>query len=275
MILVGTTHAQKKYTEPFFFEIIANARKMNVSDIERFNALDAMILYDLYAPDTTIKLIDELLTLNKKIHAADSKPYLLMIGGQRYLKQGKPDSALMKFQEMIEEFDKSGRIFPSNSYLFSIRLLFNRLGTQEDKIKYYNSKLLGYLQHGPPENTAPCYHSIGGYYFLRGDYNQTLTYYFKALDVYRTFSPDGYNSMLRVIGSSYMRWGNLERAASLLKMAVSLGKRDHDSVACPSCWSKLAIISDQQGRYQEALNFIDSGLMHGYSNEFKAMAGLF
>jgi hypothetical protein len=38
MIMVGTTQAQKKYTEPFMNEIISNARKRDVSAAERFRA---------------------------------------------------------------------------------------------------------------------------------------------------------------------------------------------------------------------------------------------
>ena len=267
MIMAGSTQAQPKHTETYLMEIIANARKKDVSDIERFKALEAFVnlWHSFSPPDTTIKLINELLTLNKKIHAADPKPYLLMIEGQQYLKYNKPDSALVKFREMIEEFDKSRHIFLTNSYLYSIRTLFDRLGRQEDKLKYYNSKLLGYLQHGPFENTSTCYNTIGGYYSLRGDHNQALTYYFKALDVFRTFSTVGFESMmLTVIGNEYMKWGNLERATRFLQMADSLGKRDHDSIRCQSCWAKLAIISDRQGRYQEALNRVDSGLMYGF-----------
>ena len=267
MIMVGTTQAQPKPTEPYLMEIVANARKTNVSDIERFNALNAFVnlWHSFSPPDTTIRLINELLTLNKKIHATDPKPYLLMIEGQQYLKYNKPDSALMKFREMIEEFDKSRHIFLTNSYLYSIRTLFDRLGRQEDRLKYYNSKLQGYLQHGPPENTSTCYNTIGGYYSLRGDHNQALTYYFKALDVFRTFSTVGFESMmLTVIGNEYMKWGNLDRATRFLQMADSLGKRDHDSIRCQSCWAKLAIISDRQGRYQEALNRVDSGLTYGF-----------
>jgi len=265
MIMVGTNQAQKKYTEPFMNEIISNAKKKNVPPIQRFRALDALVnfAYNLYPPDTTIKLITELLTLNKKIHAADPKPYLLMIDGQRYLKNNKPDSALVKFREMIEEFDKSKRIFPFNSYLFSIRNIFTRLGWQEEKLKYYRIKLNRYLQTGPFENIAACYHSIAGYYMLRGDYNQALTYYFKSRDVYRTFSPVGYVNMLSVIGAAYMTWGNLNRATWFLRTADSLAIRDHDSLRCQYCWLNLAIISDEQERYQEALNFVDSGLAYG------------
>ncbi|MEI7983578.1 MAG: hypothetical protein WCI71_18160, partial [Bacteroidota bacterium] len=267
MLMVGSTQAQPKHAEPYLMEIVANARKKNVSDIERFKALTAFVnlWHSFSPPDTTIKLINELLILNIKIHASDPKPYLLMIEGQRYLKYNKPDSALMKFREMIEEFDKSRHIFLSNSYLFSIRTLFDRLGRKEDRLKYYNSKLQGYLQHGPKENTATCYNTIGGYYALRSDHNQSLTYYFKALDVYRTFSTVGYESMMMtLIGNEYLNWGNLERATRFLQMADSLGKRDHDSIRCQSCWAKLAIISDRQGRYQEALNRVDSGLMYGF-----------
>ena len=109
MIMAGSTQAQPKHTETYLMEIIANARKKDVSDIERFKALEAFVnlWHSFSPPDTTIKLINELLTLNKKIHAADPKPYLLMIEGQQYLKCNKPDSALVKFREMIEEFDKS------------------------------------------------------------------------------------------------------------------------------------------------------------------------
>ena len=265
MLMAGTTQAQTKYTEPFMNEIIANAKKKNLSPIERFRALDALVnfAHNLYPPDTTIKLINELLTINRSIHAADPKPYLLMIEGQHYLKKNNPDSALLKFREMIEEFDKSRRIFPFNSYLFSIRNLFTQLGKQEEKLKYYTIKLNRYLKVGPNENTAACYHSIAGYYLLRGDYNQVLTCYFKSRDVYRTFSPVGYVNMLSVIGAAYKSWGNLNRATWFLRTADSLAIRDHDSLRCQYCWLNLAIISDDQGRYQEALSFVDSGLAYG------------
>ncbi|MEI6457132.1 MAG: histidine kinase dimerization/phospho-acceptor domain-containing protein, partial [bacterium] len=257
--------ARTKFTEPFMEEIISNARKKTLSETDRFKALDALVnlAHNLYSPDTTIKLLNELLMLNNKIHAADPKPYLLMIEGQEYLKRNKPDSALLLFREMIDEFDKTGRIFPFNSYLTSIRILFNQLGRQDDKLNYYRAKLFKYLVTGPSENIGACYHGIAGYFNVKGEYNQALTYYFKARDFYQPFSQVGYGEELSVIGSVYNNWGNGDRATHYLRIADSIAQENHDSLRSQFCRMTRAIVLKDQGRYDEALKYIDSAFMLG------------
>jgi len=258
-------YARKKYTEPFLHEVIENARKINVSEKDRFNALDALVnfAHNLYPPDTTIKLINELLTLNNKIHAADPRPYLLMIKGQEYLKANKPDSALGKFMEVIDEFDKAGRIFPFNSYLVSVGGLFNQLGKQEDRLNFYRTKLFEYMVTGPSENMGACYHGMAGCYSFKGDFNQALTYYFKAMDAYRSFSQVGCQDELSVIGYTYSKWGNWKRATHYLKLADSLARRNQDSLRSQFCRMTLAIVMKDQRKYDEALQYIDSAFLLG------------
>jgi signal transduction histidine kinase/CheY-like chemotaxis protein len=239
-------------------EIITAARQVNPPPKDRFHTLDALVnhAYDLYPPDTMVLLIRELLSINGKSRLADPLPYELMIRGQQYLEMKQYDSALMVFTEMIRRFDDSRRIFAFNSYLTSIGHLFNRAGKQKEKLDFYRSQLVKYTVAGPAYNTAACFIGIGQWFTFSGDYDQALDYYFRALEIYRKDSPDGFAGVLTIIGYTYYRWGNQRRALTYLDLADSAGRAAPDLSRSQLISLARALVMTDRKDYEQAKQFV-------------------
>jgi signal transduction histidine kinase len=62
------------------------------------------------------------------------------------------------------------------------------------------------------ENTAPCYHALGGSYTLKADYNQSISNYLRAAEIYQKFSKRSYYNSMSVVAVRYGDWGNIERS---------------------------------------------------------------
>ncbi len=243
-------------------EIITAARQVNPPPKYRFHTLDALVnhAYDLYPPDTMVLLIRELLSINGKLRLADPLPYELMIRGQQYLGMKRYDSALMVFTEMIRRFDDSRRIFAFNSYLTSIGHLFNRAGKQKEKLDFYRSQLVKYTVAGPAYNTAACFIGIGQCFTFSGDYDQALDYYFRALEIYRKDSPDGFAGVLTIIGYTYYRWGNHRRAMIYLDSAESADKVSPDPERSQKIYLVRAVVVAGRKEYRQAEQYLDHAL---------------
>lgn len=257
--------SQNPYQEPSLNEVILRAKKARGVDQERLRALVALVNsgHDLFPPDSTITLLHELLELNGRLRLVDSQPYRYLLSGQELLKRNLPDSALQMFVLAIDELDKKQYIFGFHSYLTSVAALFDRVGGLQRKLNFYRSKLVEYTLTGPPLNMAGCFHGLAGCFSMQGDYDQAFTYYFKALELYKTFSLSGYAEELSVIGYNYAKWGNFKRASMYLKLADSAGRETPDPIRSQFCYMTRALISKEAGDPADAMKYVDSALMHG------------
>ena len=231
--------------------------KMRLSDKDRLYTLVAladMIVHPV-DPDTAIRCINEIITLNRQLSLVDTKPHRMILEGLLLWKKNEGDSAVGKFKHAIALFDAEKKIMGNNSLLNTIREFYNYLSAHVDRLKFYEDKLRYYEQNGPDENTAPCYHGIAGYYYFKSDYNKAISYYLKAADVFRGFSYIGYSNDITVAGFMYSKWGNKERALYWLKIADSLnlkgqpGNLDLDRV-------EIAKIFKKEREYAQALEWI-------------------
>ncbi len=265
LVVVVPAFSRNRYQEPSLKEIMADARQVREPGQKRLQALIVLVNtgHNLFPPDSTIDLLRELLTLNDRFRAVDPQPYRYLLAGQEFLNGNRPDSALQLFIQAIDELDNGSYRFGFNSYLTSVAALFDRIGRQEQKLNFYRSKLVDYTLTGPKENMAGCFHGLAGYFSMKGDYEQAFTYYFKALEIYETFSPSGYADELSVIGYNYAKWGNLRRASMYLKMADSAGRAAPDPFRSQFCYLTRALIAKEEDKPKDALNYLDSALSKG------------
>ncbi|HNW72271.1 MAG TPA: ATP-binding protein [Bacteroidales bacterium] len=265
MMVVTVAFSHDPYQEPSLNEVILRAKKARGVDQERLRALVALVNsgHDLFPPDSTIALLQELLELNGRLRSVDPQPYRYLLSGQELLQRNHPDSALQLFILAIDELDKKQYIFGFHSYLTSVAALFDRVGGLQRKLNFYRSKLVDYTLTGPALNMAGCFHGLAGCFSMQGDYDQAFTYYFKALEVYKTFSPSGYAEELSVIGYNYAKWGNFRRASMYLKLADSAGREAPDPIRSQFCYMTRALISKEEGNPADAMNYVDSALRHG------------
>jgi len=211
--------------------------------------------------------ITKLLELNKKEKIIDPLPYELMRKGDQQWHNKQYHEALNSLQAAVHEFDKQHKVIAL--LLFNMRILYNLLDDQEARLHYYQQKLEYYQLNGPVENTAPCYHAIGGYYNVIGAYNQAINNYLKGAEVYSRYDPFIYANALRTIGSQYNLWGNNAKAMYYLKKAMPLEKRLKDDLGLEGCYSLQSRISFDEHQYINALKQINEtfqyGAQHGYN----------
>ena len=191
------------------YDSLRNQLPLVKTDTEKAKLL--MLLIDLSPlTDTTLEFIDQLVRIDGKIKGLDTEPYKLIRQALISLKKKDDSAALDYYKKAIVLFDKKKKII--TSLLYSIRVIYNQLNQREERFKFYTDKLNYYRLNGPVENTAPCYHALGGSYTLKADYNQSISNYLRAAEIYQKFSKRSYYNSMSVVAVRYGAWGNIERS---------------------------------------------------------------
>ncbi|MFI5158212.1 MAG: ATP-binding protein [Sphingobacteriales bacterium] len=231
------------------------------TDIEKVKALQQVVLSIFYYGgggfSSAITPLDRLITLNKKTNTINAAPYVACRNAMVFFQENKFEESLAQLKIAINEFDKEKRVIAGP--LFFGRVLFNNLDRQEERYNFYQEKLNYYLVNGPVENTAPCYHALGGYYIYKGNYDLAISNYLKGAEVFKKFSRDGYQNAMMVIGVEYANWGNFDKAAHYIKMALPW-IRDKKAGSIAYALMALSNISLKQKDYQKAINYADEAI---------------
>ena len=235
------------------------------SEPERIKLLDLLVMlapeFGNKPEDRLIGYLDELVNLNKKNYNSDNEPYVRLQDCYRLWRAGDLDGALVAIKNTVDLFDRQKKII--DPLLTKVRILYNQLNRQEERHQYYKEKLEYYLINGPVENTAACYHGIGGYFYYRADYNAAINNYFRAAAVYKTFYRFYYNNEMGVIGGAYALWGNELKGTEYLKKAIPLHKAFGDSTNVAYCLRGLVAISIEHKAYEEALQYAIEAMSYG------------
>src|ERR1700744_4066349 len=161
--------------------------------------------------------LSQFLRLNSTNKLIDAGPYEKLQDANKSWQAKKYSQTLATMQSVVDDFDKQHK--PIVNLLLSIRVLYNLLDDQADRLKYYSQKLEYYQVNGPVINTAPCYHAIAGYYYYRNESNLALSNYLRAADIYKGYNSYYYYyylSVLSVVGLQYADWGNNAKALEYL-----------------------------------------------------------
>ena len=207
-----------------------------------------------FYPDRTKLLLE----LNSRVKLVDPEPYQLIQDGNNYWTKKQYREALNSLKHAVEIFDKQHKSMVP--LLMNMRIIYNLLDDQDARLLYYQQKLNYYLVNGPVENTAPCYHSIAYFYFIKGAYNQALGLYLKGAAVFRRYDSHYYCNATAVIGLNYIQWGNITKGDQYLRYILPIAKRINDGNALASSYYGLAYTAFQQKKYTDALAFINKGI---------------
>jgi len=195
--------------------------------------------------------VPKLLQLNNRFKLINPSPYQLIEDGNKYWTNKQYPEALKSLQAAIGIFDKQHKqIVP---LLMNMRILYNLVGNQEERLRYYNQKLEYYLVNGPSANAAPCYHAIAGYYLIEGAYNLALNNYLKGADIFREYNPHYYANAISIVGSTYAEWGNIEKGTHYLKYLIPVAKKLDDKYMLSSAYYALSQIAYRKHDYAGAL----------------------
>lgn len=217
--------------------------------------------------------LNEIVELSRKNNYRPGLIYLNYADGLTLSNIGKYDEAIDITKSVIDALDSLGTIQPAEYPLSKIRTRFDFAGKQEDKFRYYTDKLVYYEKYGPVENTSNCLFGIAGYYLYIADYDKSIEYYLRALEVYETFDSLGCAIVLGGIGNAYLQWGNLEKAEVYLKAGLNKSIRFYSRQYITFCYISLSDLYFIKGDYEKALKccFDLKNLYPDNSPEYRAI----
>jgi len=124
-----------------------------------------------------------------------------------------------------------------------LRNTFNASGDQAARLAYFSEALKRYSMGHRPKSLAISHHALAGYYGTIRQYGTAVEHYMKARDLFRTCSPADVPNETMVIGWSYERWGNPQRAIPHLEAAL----REFEAIGDSSMHADiLAHLADDQ-----------------------------
>ncbi|SMC00643.1 histidine kinase [Hymenobacter roseosalivarius DSM 11622] len=123
----------------------------------------------------------------------------------------------------ITAFDQLGRPVPR--LLSALLPSYAALNQQEAMRTYYQTKRRYYQARGATENVAACLYNLSRYYVYKGDYNQSISHYLRAAELYRGFDRFSYYNRLMGVGARYAEWGNPAKALPYLQQALRAPRR--------------------------------------------------
>ncbi|MFI5154263.1 MAG: hypothetical protein ACHQET_13065 [Chitinophagales bacterium] len=255
---------------------LAGSLKMAKTDKEKIALLE--LLGELKLPAITVQsdtlarvYFQSLVELGKSRKIENIEAYKVMLEGILAYEKNDFLSAQNSFKRAIVIFDKSHKKI--TSLLTVTRLTYNEVGNQEDRYTFYNEKLHYYIANGPIENVAPCYHSLGGYYLYKANYNLGISNYLRAVDMYKNFSSKSYYNITGVVANTYAFWGNNEKALMYFNIAIPLAKAAKDSIILASMYNNLSGLYASMMDYPKTLLLADSSLAFN-SSKFPAYTAI-
>jgi two-component system, NtrC family, sensor kinase len=254
------------------YDSLAGQLSIQKTDAEQIKllcllAVDGSPEFSREPPDRLISYLEQLIELNRKSPTIDIRPYAKMQESYVQWQNGDFENALNNLKAAISLFDSQKQVI--TPLLTEIRTLYNRMNNQEGRFEFYKEKLEYYLLNGPVENTAACYHGIAGYYNYKADYNLAISNYLRAAAIFKPFWQYFYLNELGVVGVTYKRWGNDEKAEYYLNLALPLMEANRDSGNMVFCLGGLIDISIKQEKYDQAISYANKclGFVHKNAND--------
>ena len=146
-------------TDPERIKLLTLLVDLRVSSVgsESGSRSDSLVLLD----------VQSLIELSNSQRVKDIDAYKRLSDGLHFLHERNYIGAQNSFKQSISLFDKTHKKIPH--LIASIRYIYNLAGNQDERLQFYSDKLFYYLTNGPVENSAPCYHGIGGYQRIYSD----------------------------------------------------------------------------------------------------------
>ena len=208
-----------------------------------------------FAPtvDSANYYIEQLFSYKDHARSLNIGAYKKIHSGNIHRMKNENELALKNYHEAVTLFDQQQKKIPM--LLMGFRNLYNLLNLQEERYRYYKTKLDHYLLKGPYENTAAAYHGIGGYFAYTADYNQAISYYLKAAEVFKNFYPYWHYNAMGIVGIYYAEWGNYSKAIDYLNYALPHIKATKGVLETADGYYEfqLAKIKFTLGQYNEVL----------------------
>ncbi len=164
------------------------------------------------------------------------------------------------FEHMKNEYDDGD----GETSLISFGLVLYEMGKVDEAEKYFH-RLLNELPEDHVD-VAGCLHNVGMATEAKGDYDSSLKYYQKSLEIMiRTLGLDHHHvaESHNCIGCVHLKRGDYKRALESFTLALTIFRKasveDHPAVA--GCSDNVGIIHEKQMNYSEALKYYQTALL--------------
>jgi signal transduction histidine kinase len=243
------------------FDSLAASLKTVKTDEEKAKVLTLLIDLSLskfnYGLNDTV-YIHKLMELSSFQKVDNIAAYKALWEGLEFFHKKDFLKAQNSFKKAIPLFDRTHKKIPG--LLIILRETHNQIGNQEDRYQFYTQKLHQYSVNGPVENVAACYLALAGYYLYKADYNLAISNYLKAMDIFKNYSPGAYMNLLDVVASTYVEWGNYQKAMEYLNILFPLAKARRDTFLIIRRYVNLAKLYLAVPNYPKALVYADSAI---------------
>jgi len=198
-------------------------------------SFDAFFSYDLDVSDSFRK---------KAVEESGGNPTLLLLNRalQRFNRAARSENPaaglnqlLSEMMALLDSFDRATpQYLPAHLnrevrikvlLLNNIRGLFSYVGRTSERYDFYQRKLQEYVKSGNLPAAGVCYHSLGGHYYARAEFDKAMYMYWRAMDIFETLAPAMYADEVNAIAQLYYDLGNAERSLEFAKKSSEHYKR--------------------------------------------------
>ncbi len=174
-----------------------------------------------------------------------------------YDKSGIIIISMSKYNQPIFEHLKTEYAPNSKKTILSLGLMLNKFNRFDDAEQCYHHL----IEHLPDKHQtiSKCYHALGNLASNRNDYNASLEWHEKSIEIKKkTLSETdpsvacSYNS----IGAVYHKIGDYERALDLYKQALGIWGNvyDENHLYVAMCYNNMGLVYEESEKYSEALD---------------------
>jgi tetratricopeptide (TPR) repeat protein len=248
LLFSGNIFAQRSQSDSILYLIAKEA-----NDTARIKLMVRYAL--LWAPPAeSRKWQDDIYDLSVRNNYRPGLIYTRFFEATDYADSGMYDEAISICKSCIDGLDSLGIIQPYGYPIYQIRFFYFLSGRQVEMFRYYTDKIAFYKRFGPVENTAAGYHALGRYYLSIADYDKAIGYFMRAMDVFKSFDPLGELNDRGIIGSTYLEWGNLDKAEESFRSFLDGMIRLND-VNNSNAYDELGNLYFAKKDYKQALNY--------------------
>jgi tetratricopeptide (TPR) repeat protein len=235
----------------YYYYDLANDFKINNLELAIFYNKKALTLANKIKSPKACALTNELMgELFKQSHILQPSINYYLISAKIY----ENNNNLIKLAGV---YSKLGQLYLSDN--FNIQLAHN----------YYNKALGLAIEIADKDLIANIYNEIGGLFYSQQNYDESLEYYLKAYDYWKTINNEGGTARaLNNIGEIYRQKNKLVKAFDYYSQSLKINERIGELRHKAANFENMGMIRSAEGNTKQAFDFYERSLALYTENNF-------